>query len=217
MSIKVTLFDLDGTVLNTIDDLADSVNHAMTSLGFPARTVSEVRTICGNGPRDLIRRCLPEIATDDEFEECLKRFKAHYETNKTNKTAPYEGIIDALKELKSNGYKVALVSNKHDDAVRDLANNYFGDILDLSIGSSDVVPKKPAPDMVKIALKELSASESEAVFIGDSEVDVQTAKNAGLPCIAVTWGFRDRDILVNAGATNFVDSTSELVAAIKAL
>ena len=217
MSIKAVLLDLDGTVLDTIDDLADSVNHAMTSLGFPARPVSEVMAIAGNGPRDLIRRCLPKIATDSEFEECLKRFKAHYETNKTNKTAPFDGIIDALNDLKANGYKVALVSNKHDDAVRDLAKNYFGDIIDFSTGSSDVVPKKPAPDMVKIALKELSATESEAVFVGDSEVDVQTAKNAGLPCIAVTWGFRGKDILINAGATIFIDATSELLSAVKAL
>lgn len=217
MSIKAVLLDLDGTVLNTIDDLADSVNHAMTSLAFPARTVDEVRTICGNGPRDLIRRCLPEIATDSEFEECLARFKAHYETNKTNKTAPYDGIIDALKDLKANGYKVALVSNKHDDALRELTKYYFGDIIDFSTGSSDIIPKKPAPDMVRIALRELNATEAEAVFVGDSEVDVQTAKNASLPCIAVTWGFRTKDILTNAGATNFIDSASELLGAVKAL
>lgn len=217
MSIKAVLLDLDGTVLNTIDDLADSVNYAMTSLGFPARPVSEVMAIAGNGPRDLIRRCLPEYAKDDEFEECLDRFKAHYETNKTNKTAPYDGIIDALKELKEAGYKLALVSNKHDDALRALTKYYFGDVVDFSTGSSDTIPKKPAPDMVNIALEKLSVSKSEAVFVGDSEVDVQTANNADIPCISVTWGFRDRDALLSLNPSIIIDSASELLNAVKSI
>lgn len=217
MSIKAVLFDLDGTVLNTIDDLADSVNHALTTLGFPARTVSEVRAICGNGPRNLIRRCMPESANDKEFEKCLALFKEHYEINKANKTAPYDGIIDSLKELRANGYKLALVSNKHDDALSALNKCYFDELFDFSIGSSDEIPKKPAPDMVDIALNELSTSKDEAVFIGDSEVDIQTANNAKLPCITVTWGFRDKELLINAGASIFIDAPSKLLDRIKAL
>jgi len=217
MSIKAVLFDLDGTVLNTIDDLADSVNHALTTLGFPARTVSEVRAICGNGPRNLIRRCMPESAGDKEFEECLILFKEHYEINKTNKTAPYDGIINVLNELRTSGYKLALVSNKHDDALGALNKSYFGELFDFSIGSSDETPKKPAPDMVDIALDKLGMTRTDAVYVGDSEVDVLTAKNAGLPCIAVTWGFRDKDILIEAGAKVFIDSAHELPEAINNL
>lgn len=217
MAIKAVLFDLDGTVLNTIDDLADSVNYALSKLGFPTRTVSEVRRICGNGPLDLITHSLPDSANSDEIKECLSVFKSHYETNMTNKTAPYEGILSALAQLRKQGFKLALVSNKHDDALIDLAENYFPGCFDFSIGSSERLPKKPAPDMVDEALSKLGVSREEAVYIGDSEVDVLTAKNSSLPCITVTWGFRDEDVLISCGAYNFVHDPNSLVSAIEKL
>ncbi len=217
MAIEAILLDLDGTVLNTIDDLADSVNYALSTLGFPVRSTEYVRAICGNGPRDLIRRALPKNISDDDFENCLAAFKKHYEINKTNKTAPYDGIIQALSELKSRGFKLALVSNKHDDALRALNDRYFSELIDFSIGSSDSIPKKPAADMVYLALEKLGTDRSCAVYVGDSEVDILTAKNSSIPCISVAWGFRDEEVLKQAGASNIIYTASELVTAIENL
>jgi len=215
MAIKAILLDLDGTVLNTLDDLADSVNYALSSLGFPIRSRDDIRRICGNGPHNLIQKSLPENADNDAFEKCLVNFKKHYEINKTNKTAPYDGILPALAKLKELGFKLAIVSNKHDDALRDLCDKYFAEYIDFSIGSSDLLPKKPAPDMVYYALDKLGVDRKSAVYVGDSEVDILTAKNAGLPCISVVWGFRDEDVLIKSGASNIIYSPDKLIEAIK--
>lgn len=217
MAIKAILLDLDGTILDTLEDLTDSVNHALSSLGFPTHTVSEIRAIVGNGVKNLISRSLPETATEAEFEACLAAFKAHYEVNKTNKTAPYDGVIPILAELKAAGYKLAIVSNKHDDAVQGLYKLFFSEYTDFALGNTDALPKKPEPDMVYHALKKLGADPSEGIYVGDSEVDIKTAKNSGLPCISVTWGFRGEDVLINAGADIIIHTPDELISTIKGM
>ncbi len=215
MAIKALLLDLDGTILNTLDDLADSVNHALSAHGHPTRTQREIRAILGNGVINLITRSLPEGVSNEEFEKCLATYKEHYEINKTNKTAPYDGIPEALAALKKDGYKLAIVSNKHDEAAQGLYKLFFDKLADFALGNSADIPKKPAPDMVFAAAERLGVSPDECVFVGDSEVDLQTAVNAGIPCISATWGFRDEAVLREAGATCIIHSPSELYEAIK--
>ncbi len=217
MAVKALLLDLDGTILNTLDDLCDSVNFALSAHGHPTRMKREIRAILGNGVINLITRSLPEGVSEKEFEECLATYKEHYEVNKTNKTAPYKGIPEALSALRAAGYKLAIVSNKHAEAVEGLYNLFFADLADFALGNSADIPKKPAPDMVFAAAQKLGVTLDECVFVGDSEVDFQTAQNAGIPCISVTWGFRDEDVLRDAGATLFVHSPDELIKAVKAI
>ena len=217
METKAILLDLDGTILDTLDDLADSVNFALSSLGHPTRTREEIRHIVGNGVVNLITRALPESATEEQFNECLATFKKHYEKNKTNKTAPYEGVIDVLHELKNRGHKLAIVSNKHNDAVQGLFDLYFTDVADFALGNCDFLPKKPAPDMVWYSIDKLGLSRESAVYIGDSEVDIETAKNSELPCISVSWGFRDEDVLIKSGATTIVRNPCDLIDAIESI
>lgn len=215
MAVKALLLDLDGTILDTLDDLCDSVNFALSAHGHPTRTKREIRAIVGNGVINLITRSLPEGVSEKEFEECLATYKEHYEVNKTKKTAPYNGIAEALSALRATGYKLAIVSNKHAEAVEGLYNLFFAELVDFALGNSADLPKKPAPDMVFAAAKKLGVPLDECVFIGDSEVDFKTAQNAGVPCISVTWGFRDEDSLRAAGATLFVHSPDELITAVK--
>lgn len=214
MAIKAILFDLDGTILDTLDDLVTSVNFALATLGFPTRTNLELRAILGNGVHNLIRRALPETATDDDFEKCLAVYKSHYEINKTNTTVPFPGITEAMKALRADGYKLAVISNKHNEAAQGLFNLFFKDYMDFAIGNSAELPKKPAPDMVFHTLEALSVNQDEAIYVGDSEVDIKTAENANLPCIAVTWGFRDEDILKESGAKVIIHSPNELYSTI---
>lgn len=211
------ILDLDGTILNTLDDLCDSVNAALTKGGFPLRTLDEVRNFVGNGAKNLIIRALGEYANDETVEKTLSDFKAHYETNKTNKTAPYDGMPEALDKLRALGCKLAIVSNKHDDAVQGLYKQFFSGTCDFALGNCDFLPKKPAPDMIIYALEKIGKAAEDAVYIGDSEVDVITAKNTNIPCISVSWGFRDRDVLTDAGADIIVDTADELIQAIKNL
>ncbi|MBR3848565.1 MAG: HAD family hydrolase [Oscillospiraceae bacterium] len=211
------ILDLDGTILNTLDDLCDSVNAALEKNGFPLRTIDEVRNFVGNGAKNLIIRSLGDNANDENIEKTLSDFKAHYETNKTNKTAPYDGMLEALDKLHASGCKLAIVSNKHDDAVQGLYKQFFSDTCDFALGNCDFLPKKPAPDMILYALEKIGKTAEDAVYIGDSEVDVTTAKNTGIPCISVSWGFRDRDVLKAAGAEIIVDTSDELLTAIKNL
>ncbi len=217
MAIKAVLLDLDGTILDTLDDLVASVNYALETLGFPVRTRSELRAILGNGVHNLIRRALPQDATDLDFERCLDVYKEHYEKNKSNTTAPYSGIIEALKELRNTGYKLAVISNKHNEAAQGLYKQFFSEYMDFAIGNSSEFPKKPAPDMVYHVLEKFGLGRDEAVYVGDSEVDIETAKNAKLPCISVTWGFRDEDMLIENGAEIIIRSPEELCSAVKKL
>lgn len=211
MSFKVALFDLDGTVLDTLDDIADAANVVLRASGLPVHTRDEIRLFVGNGIRKLIERAVPTGTDGNTVEKALADFKAYYGAHCADKTAPYEGILEMLAALRAHGVRTAVVSNKADFAVKALAKQYFGDLFDMALGE-DVAkrPAKPAPDMIYHVLDMLGATPAEAVYIGDSDVDVLTARNAGLPCIAVTWGFRDRACLQKAGATLLADSAKEL-------
>lgn len=209
------IFDLDGTLLDTLADLADSVNFALAAYGFPARTVQEVRSFVGNGVARLMELAVPAGRENSQYEACLADFRKHYSANMQNKTEAYAGIMETLAQLKAGQYKMAIVSNKFDAAVKELNSVYFAEYIQVAIGEASGVAKKPAPDTVFKAMQELGASKGSTVYIGDSEVDVKTAKNAGVTCIGVTWGFRDRAVLEEAGADYIVDTTAALLPIIK--
>ena len=210
MKYKAILWDLDGTLLNTLQDLRDAVAHALTAHDLPPRSLSEIRAMVGNGIRNLVERAVPAgtdaAVTDRVFEE----FRAYYALHCSDTTAPYAGIRNLLTELQGAGIRSAIVSNKADFATKDLARKHFGDLVDFAMGAREDIPKKPAPDMIAYALAEMHVSPAEAVYIGDSEVDVKTAENASLPGIFVNWGFRDEAELREAGARVIVSSPEEL-------
>jgi phosphoglycolate phosphatase len=211
MSFRVALFDMDGTVLSTLDDIADAANVVLAAYGMPPRTRNEVCRFVGNGIPKLIERAVPQGTDADTIARVVADYKAYYGAHSAEKTAPYAGILELLRTLRAHGVRTAVVSNKADFAVKPLAAKYFGDLFDMALGEDAAKrPAKPAPDMVYHVLETLGATKEEAVYIGDSDVDVLTAKNAGLPCIAVTWGFRDRACLADAGATVFADTAKEL-------
>lgn len=206
------IFDLDGTLLNTLLDLTDSVNYALSLHNLPVRTVEDVRTFVGNGVGQLVHRAVPDGTSEALESSCLADFRAHYLLNMEHKTAPYPGILDLLDALGNAGLSLAVVSNKFDGAVKGLCQTYFGTRIPVaaSIGESQGVLRKPAPDTVFRALSELGVSPNGAVYVGDSDVDIQTAHNAGLPCISVSWGFRSRAFLAAHGASTIVDTPAAL-------
>ena len=204
------LFDLDGTLLNTLDDLADAVNVTLTHFGCPGRTMEEVRQFVGNGAERLIRQALPGKADDPDVSQVLAYFKTYYAAHSQVKTRPYDGILEALAEVKKE-FPVAIVSNKPDNAVKILCSQYFGDVF--ALGESSACPRKPAPDMVYKAMEAIGVD--RCVYVGDSEVDVRTAKNAGVPCLSVLWGFRDQETLVEAGADHFCENPHDLLKDLK--
>lgn len=214
---KAVIFDLDGTLLDTLEDLCDSVNVSMDAIGAPHRTIDEVRNFVGNGIRRLMVLCVPEGEENPKFDVAITSFLADYKVNCKNKTKPYDGIPQLLSGLANDGYKLAVVSNKADFAVKELVRDYFGDLIPVATGENEGagIKKKPAPDTVFAAMKELGCEKENAVYVGDSEVDVMTAKNAGIRCIAVDWGFRSREALIGAGATEIVSSAEELRKAIE--
>lgn len=211
--IRLLIFDLDGTLLNTLEDLTDSTNYALKKFNFPQRTINEVRNFVGNGVAKLIERAIPNGRENENFEDCLEVFKQNYAENMNNKTSPYEGIMDLLKELKSKNYKIAVVSNKFDLAVKGLCARYFADLVDIAIGENEKagIKKKPAPDTVNQVLKNFNISNEEAIYIGDSEVDIMTAKNSNMDCISVTWGFKDKEFLLANDAKIIVNSPDEII------
>lgn len=211
--IYCVIFDLDGTLLNTLDDLCDSTNYALKQFGYPERTLEEVRGFVGNGVKKLIERAIPDGMNNPEFENCLSVFKEHYAQNMYNKTAPYGGILELLKELRLKGIHTGVVSNKFDSAVKQLCKKYFGDLIQVAIGENEEagVRKKPAPDSVFRAMEELKVSIENVIYAGDSETDVQTAKNAEIDCIGCSWGFRSKDILKHEGAKYIIDSPQEIL------
>lgn len=198
--MDTVIFDLDGTLLDTLEDLTDSVNYAMERFGFPVHTIEEIRSFVGNGAPKLIERSIPQGKENASYDAVLAAFKEYYAAHCEDKTNPYEGIMALLARLKDQGYRMAVVSNKFDGAVKRLCEKYFGGYMEAAIGESADVKRKPAPDTVYRALRELSSDGSNAVYVGDSEVDIQTAKNASLPCVSVTWGFRTAEQLKAAGA-----------------
>jgi len=205
------IFDLDGTLLNTLDDLADSVNFALAANGMPRRSVDEVRRFVGNGVGRLMTLAVPEGTPPEAEAKVLADFRAHYLHNMENKTAPYPGIPTLLQALGTRGFRLAVVSNKFDGAVKDLCRSYFPGLLPVAIGESPGVARKPAPDTVFRALEELGADREWAVYVGDSDVDIETARNAGLSCISVSWGFRDEEFLRAHGAAVIVDTPEALL------
>lgn len=207
---KAVVFDLDGTLLNTLDDLCDSTNYALEAVRFPTRTIEEVRRFVGNGIRKLIERAVPDTATAEQTEACYQIFCEHYKHNMENKTAEYDGISDMLAALREAGYRLAIVTNKADFAAQALCGSLFGKYVKTVVGSVDGRPNKPAPDGVFYALEQMGVTAEEAVFVGDSEVDMQTARNAKLDVIGVLWGFRDEAQLRAEGVKTLVRTPAEL-------
>lgn len=204
MAIQTVIFDLDGTLLFTLEDLTDSVNFAMRKFGFKEYSVGEVREAIGNGVRLLMKRITPQDISEEVFEECLNVFKQHYSDNMYNKTKAYDGVIPMLEKLRADGYKIAVLSNKFDSAVKELSEKYFGDLVDLAVGQKEGVDEKPSPLGVYEIAKELNTPVEECIFVGDSEVDIQTANNAGIDCISVVWGYKDLNFLYENGASKLV-------------
>lgn len=206
------IFDLDGTLLNTLDDLAASVNYALRTHGMPERTLDEVRSFVGNGVRLLMERAIPEGSANPRFEETFATFRAYYMEHSLDTTRPYDGIPEMIHTLKQRGCRLAVVSNKFYAATQELIRHFFPEIT-VAIGEHEAegIRKKPAPDTVFEALRQLEVGKEKAVYVGDSDVDLQTACNSGLPCISVLWGFRDHDFLLAHGATTFISHPEELL------
>jgi len=204
------IFDLDGTLLNTLDDLAASTNYALRCYGFPERTTEEVRLFVGNGVRKLMERAIPKETDPKIFEEVFSTFQQHYLEHSLDTTKPYPGVLEMLDGLKQRGKHLAVVSNKFYAATKELCAHFFNQI-EVAIGERSNIQKKPAPDTVIEALRQLGVSSENAVYIGDSDVDVMTAKNCGIPCISVLWGFRNKEFLLQHGATTFIQTPSELL------
>ena len=205
------LFDLDGTLLDTAQDLADAVNHIVTKYGYPACSYQQVVDATGNGARELIHGCLPAGVAAEEFDRILEEYKVYYEAHSCIKTAPYEGILPLLKTLQDKGCKVGIVSNKPHGAVVELAAKFFPGIP--AFGEQAGIPRKPAPDMVYKAMEAIGAE--KCIYVGDSDVDVKTAQNAGVPCLSVLWGFRGKEFLTEQGATHFCEDPKDLLTCLK--
>lgn len=213
-NIKAVVFDLDGTLLDTLDDLCNATNWALLHNRLPKRTIDEVRHFVGNGVKRLIERAVPYGTNDDVLEKTFADFKAYYVDHCLEHTCPYDGIQEMLQALKARGLRLAIVSNKLQAGVDELYNRFFCDTVDVAIGESPEIQRKPAPDMVQEALHKLGTTASEAVYVGDSDVDLLTAHNSGLPCISVLWGFRDRDFLEKHGATILAEAPCDVVEAL---
>ncbi len=211
MKYKAVIFDLDGTLLDTLEDLADSVNHVLKEAGYPPRTLEEVRAFVGNGIRKLIERSVPENTAIEDIDNIHKNFIAYYGEHCMEKTKPYDGIMEMLSTLQDAGCKIAVVSNKADYAVQILCDKYFNHIFDGALGEQTGTPKKPAPDAVYKVLDALHISPCDAVYIGDSDVDILTARNSNMDEIIVDWGFRDREYLKEQGAKVLISNPTELI------
>ena len=209
---KIVIFDLDGTLLNTLADLTESLNLTLRKYNFPEKTIEQVRNFVGNGVEKLIERAIPKGKNNSKYDECINLFKSVYSKNMYNKTAPYDGILPMLKTIKSQGLKVAVISNKFDHAVKELCNKYFEKLVDFSAGENEAqgVKKKPAPDTVLKVLDNFSIDKPYAVYVGDSEVDIQTAINSEIDCISVSWGFKSRVFLSENDAKIIIDKPDEI-------
>lgn len=205
--MKCVIFDLDGTLLYTLEDLWISVNFALDKLGYNKRALDEVRNFVGNGVKKLIERSLPQGVDEKEISDCLEIFKEHYSKNSTKNTRPYDGVIEILQYLRSKNVYTAVNSNKFDAAVKDLCDKYFKDLILFSVGESPNCAKKPSPEGVYKILEQFNISKKDAIYIGDSLVDINTAKNAQIQSISVCWGYCDKELLIEQGA--FVVSTKE--------
>ena len=210
MNYTTILFDLDGTILDTGEDLQHSLNHVLEKYGMPPRSLADTRRFLGNGIRRLIELGAGEGVSADTLDAMFSDFKAYYRLHCLDRTRPYEGIVPLLTSLREAGAKTAVVSNKADFAVQSLAERFFPGLFDFAVGEREGIRRKPCPDSVLEALSRLNADRERAVYIGDSEVDIATARNAGLPCLSVTWGFRSQEALLESGAERLVHSPEEL-------
>ena len=229
MKYTTYIFDLDGTLLNTLQDLADSVNYALRQHGMPEHSLDDIRRFVGNGVRLLMERAVPDGAQNPRFEACFATFRQYYMQHSLDTTRPYDGIPELLRELRARGCRLAVVSNKMMAATQELVRHFFPEV-EVAIGEHEAagIKKKPAPDTVYEALRQLESvgggtsasgaqcgTQSSAVYVGDSDVDLETARNSGLPCISVLWGFRDRGFLLQHGATTFAETPSDILSNIK--
>ncbi len=204
------IFDLDGTLLSSLGDLAASTNHALRAFGMPARTIEEVRQFVGNGVGKLIDRAVPAGTGKALRDRVFATFRQHYLEHSLDTTRPYPGVEEMLHRLKRQGARIAVVSNKLQAGVTELCRHFFADTVDVAIGEREGIRRKPCPDMVMEAMRQLGAAPGETVYIGDSDVDIETARNSHLPCISVLWGFRDRDFLTAHGAERFASKCEEI-------
>ena len=207
---KAIIFDLDGTLLDTLADLAEGTNYALRVNGFPERTIDEIRRFVGNGARKLIERAVPDGQIEAALEKVRQDFDIYYKVHCKDHTGPYPGIMEMLQELVQQGYSLGVVSNKPDFAVQELIPEYFPDIFASVSGERQGVAKKPAPDLIREAMKNLQADSSNAVYVGDSEVDLEAAVNAGIPCISVAWGFKGKKFLEEQQAEMIIEKPSEI-------
>lgn len=207
---KTYIFDLDGTLLSTLADLAASTNYALRTHHMPERSLDEVRRFVGNGVKKLMERAIPDGLNNPLFEETFATFRQHYMQHNLDTTQPYPGIMQLLEQLKAEGKNIAVVSNKFYAATRELCRHFFGDLVPVAIGEREDIRKKPAPDTVIEALRELGVDKEGAVYIGDSDVDIMTAKNSGMPCVSVLWGFRNKEFLLEHGATTLISQPEDM-------
>lgn len=214
MKYKLAIFDLDGTILDTLEDLKNSVNFALQQNNMPARNIDEVRKFVGNGIRKLIERAVPEGTSADAQEQVFQTFNEYYAIHCADSTKPYIGIVNMLQELKKCGVKCAVVSNKSDYAVQPLCQHYYPGIFDIAVGVKEGIRPKPNPDAVLSVMQQFGVSQKDTIYIGDSDVDIKTAENANVAAIAVLWGFRAKEVLLEAGATKFAANADELAAGI---
>ena len=218
LKIDTLIFDMDGTLLDTLDDLKDSVNYALNYLGYREKTKEEIRLAVGSGITKLgitklFERVVPGGLRNPDITECIKKFKEYYTSLKTSKTHPYDGVIELLTELKKRGYKTGIVSNKFDIACKMHSKAFFGNLIDYAQGEDEMngIIRKPNPSGVLKVLDILGSKSENSVFLGDSDIDIQTAKNANMPCISVLWGFRSEEFLIQSGGNIFVKNPSEIL------
>ena len=205
------IFDLDGTLLNTLDDLAAAVNHALALEGLPQRSLDEIRSFVGNGAGLLISRSMPEGSSQELTDKVYAHFSEYYVDHGTVLTAPYDGIAELLRGLKAEGVRLAVVSNKLDAAVPPIMRHYFPGLFDITAGERSGVRRKPAPDLIYYCMESFGTPPERTVYVGDSDVDIMTARNAGIDCVSVSWGFRDRELFLSLGQTAIADNAQELL------
>ena len=208
---KTVIFDLDGTLLYSLEDLKDSVNFALSKFNYPQKNLEEIKKFVGNGVKVLMELSIPQGENNKNFDECLAIFKTHYAQNMYNKTKPYDGIIEMLETLQQQGFRTAVVSNKFDLATKELCKKYFAEKIEIAIGESENIRKKPAPDSVFKVMEILNSNKNSTYFVGDSEVDIQTAQNANLKCISVTWGYKNEEFLRKNNAEFLANSPEQIL------
>ncbi len=217
MAYKLAVFDMDGTILDTLQDLAAGVNFALENAGMPTRSIDYVRSIVGNGIMTTLKLCAPEDVTEEQIKTLYGFFAPYYEKHRADNTKPYKGVTELLQRLRESGVRTAVVSNKSDISVKPLCEQYFKGLFDMSLGTSDKTAKKPSPEMPNIIISAFGFDKKDVVYIGDSEVDIATAKNTGIDGIFVDWGFRTRKQLETSGAGIILSNTDDVFKAICSL